>query len=1520
MTKLCTAILFSILFISQGTSQVLQSNIPNNNGTRQIIHGEVPEAIRSLGLKPTRRLASTTRLNLVIGLPMRNQDALKQLIQEIYNPSSPNYHKYLSSEGINLQFGPSLQDYQALIAFAETNNFKITQTHNSRMLLEISGTAANIENVFNVHMYEYKRPESNDTFYAPDVEPSINLSVPVQQIKGLNNYLNFHPNSKFSKIKSNNSANPNGGSAVAGLYIGDDFRNAYAPGVSLNGIGQSVGLLQFDGYNSSDISKYEQTANRPTLVTLQNIYIGGFKGTPQNSGGQSEVTLDIDMSIAMAPGLTKVVVFEAPNNTQYFDVILDSMAAHPEIKQLSTSWSSSADYTDQLADSYFERMAVQGQSFFCASGDHDAYNNSTVTINGKKQSSSPGFPESDTNITEVGGTLLGMKSNGGSWSSDRVWNTGFSLADSLYWGSSGGASIVNAIPSWQKALPTTNNNRSTTKRNIPDVALTADSIYINIGTNAYIFSGTSCAAPLWAGFTALVNQQAVAAGQPTVGFINSAIYRIGNSTNYTTDFHDVTSGNNEWPGSPNLYSAVSGYDLATGWGTPNGQNLIDDLSNSLPGQLSAGIVNPASGGITTPFSFSINYVSLTNQAPDSINVVVDNKSYKMSAQGNSWKNGVLFSYAYPAFFSAGQHNYYFLGSISGSVSIRYPSSGTLQFNILNNAPAVVQQVSPFNNSLGIIQPVQLKWMSSAGAGSYRLQFGSDSTFAATIIDTSGLTDTSLTVNALSNLTTYYWRVMVSNITGSSAWSSVWNFKTLGNPTQAVLIYPAANSQNIPTTLTFQWNKSQDQLLMIKKMNQYPGIKKITKVSRYWFELTADTARASYVINDSALTDTVKQVSGLHNSTDYWWRVSAKNETGWGSFTSWNKFTTIVATPGIVTQVSPLSNSVGNVQPVQLKWISSAGTSSYRLQLGGDSTFAATIIDTSGLTDTSLTVNTLSNLTTYDWRVNASNITGTSVWSPIWNFKTLGNPTLAVLIYPSNNSLNIPTTLTFQWNKSQDQLLVIKKMNQYPGIKKITKVSRYWFELTADTAGASYVINDSALTDTVKQVSGLHNSTDYWWRVSAKNETGWGSFTSWNKFTTNVATPGIVFQVSPLSNSVGNIQPVQLTWMTSTGAISYRLQVSTDSTFKSTYNDTLITDTTCAANRPNPFGNYGLSNLTKYYWRVNATNIGGTSPWSQVWNFTTLGNPAQVVLIYPGANSVNIPVALDFKWNKTQDQLTARKNELVKNAKSIASVSQYWFELTADTASSNYVQNIISITDTTVQVTGLQNLTNYWWRVSAMNETGWGAFADWTKFTTVVDTPGVATLLTPNSSSTIIDTATSILFRWKSASFASTYEFQISSNKNFNTVISDTSGIKDTVFIYHPKNLTATFYWRVRGNNIAGTGSWSSVNSVSIISGIDKLKSGVPAAYALYQNYPNPFNPNTVIRFALPFSSNVKIEIYNILGEKVREILNEQKTAGYYEINFNTVGLASGVYLYLLQATSTDGRSQFRDVKKMMLLK
>ena len=128
-------------------------------------------------------------------------------------------------------------------------------------------------------------------------------------------------------------------------------------------------------------------------------------------------------------------------------------------------------------------------------------------------------------------------------------------------------------------------------RNIPDVSMVAADVVVvwNHGVTS-LYGGTSAAAPLWAGFAALANQQAAMVGSPPVGFLNPAIYAIGTGPNYNLCFHDITTGNNGWNQGAVFY-AVSGYDLCTGWGSPAGVNLINALA-----PIPSGLVWVAFGG------------------------------------------------------------------------------------------------------------------------------------------------------------------------------------------------------------------------------------------------------------------------------------------------------------------------------------------------------------------------------------------------------------------------------------------------------------------------------------------------------------------------------------------------------------------------------------------------------------------------------------------------------------------------------------------------------------------------------------------------------------------------------------------------------------------------------------------------------------------------------------------------------------------------------------------------------------
>jgi subtilase family serine protease len=532
---------------------------------RITLPGHVPSVVARL--TPIGRLPATNHLFLAIGLPLRNQAALGELLVQLYDPRSTNFHKFLTPPEFAARFGPTEQDYQAVMEFAETNGLIVASRHADRVVLDVEGSASNVERAFHITLHTYKHPMEARNFFAPDTEPSVPTNLSVVTIEGLNDY--SPPRPLLHKVAASNATPMSfNGSGPNNEYAGNDFRNAYAPGTTLNGAGQSVGLLEFSDYYKVDITNYENIILLTNYVPLINVVIGFNPGKANNS----EVALDIEMAISMAPGLSNVIVYEIGSNP---GSILTRMADDDLAKQLSCSWTWTGG-PDPTIDGIFQQMATEGQSFFQASGDHDAYTGAEII----DSSSQTNAPVDSTNLTCVGGTTLTMNGSGASWSSETVWN--YNLNGIPNEGSGGGISTYYTIPYWQINVSMAANSGSTTYRNVPDVALTADNIFVSYDngddSGTYYFMGTSCAAPLWAGFCALVNQQSVAVNGTTVGFLNPALYTIANNTNYNACFHDITTGNNIGTGTPGLFNAVAGYDLCTGLGTPSGTNLINALA------------------------------------------------------------------------------------------------------------------------------------------------------------------------------------------------------------------------------------------------------------------------------------------------------------------------------------------------------------------------------------------------------------------------------------------------------------------------------------------------------------------------------------------------------------------------------------------------------------------------------------------------------------------------------------------------------------------------------------------------------------------------------------------------------------------------------------------------------------------------------------------------------------------------------------------------------------------------------
>jgi subtilase family serine protease len=498
------------------------------------------------------RLPASQVMRLVIALPLRNQEELDKFLQVLYDPSSPSYRQFLTVEQFTAKFGPTQNDYDAVIRWAGTQGLQVVGTSRNRVNIQVAGTVSNIEQAFHVTMGLYQHPTENRTFYAPDREPTPDLAVPLWHISGLDNYSIPRPALVHREEGRDSKPGATTGSGPSASFLGSDMRAAYYGG-TLTGSGQSLGLLEYYGTDLSDLNAYYsnvgQTNNVPTTLDSTD---GTSTSCVYPGCDDTEQTLDMTQALGMAPGMSSLVMYVGSTDAAIFNAMA---TASPLNAQLSSSWTWSP--ADPSTDNpYFQEFAAQGQNLFQAAGD-----------SGKWTSSSEIYPADDVYVTSVGGTDLTTSSAGGPWASETAWVDG-----------SGGISPDKfAIPSWQTATASGCSSCSETYRNGPDVSANANfTFYVcadQSGCTANEYGGTSFAAPMWAGYLALVNQQAVANGNSTLGFINPSLYTIGLSSSYDTDFHDITSGSNG-------YSATTGYDLATGWGSPNGSALLNALAGS----------------------------------------------------------------------------------------------------------------------------------------------------------------------------------------------------------------------------------------------------------------------------------------------------------------------------------------------------------------------------------------------------------------------------------------------------------------------------------------------------------------------------------------------------------------------------------------------------------------------------------------------------------------------------------------------------------------------------------------------------------------------------------------------------------------------------------------------------------------------------------------------------------------------------------------------------------------------------
>ena len=580
------------LFALTASAQIVQEHA-QYTPTRHVY-----EVVQNGQARPVGRLPATQSLHFNITLALGDPEGLRRFLAAVYDRSNPLFRHFISAEGFTSRFGPTQEDYDDVVNFAQAHGFRVLGGSRHAMNIQLEGTVASIESAFHVTMRTFQHPTENRTFFSLDREPTTDQPLAIWHISGLDDFATPHAGARRFDKGSYPSILPDAGSAGEYFYS-SDFRAAYYGG-NLTGTGWSVGLFEFSPYSPDDVALtfLEEGQTPPTNVVGVPASVGqattcatnGVACPPGNH--EPEAVIDIVQAAAMAPGLSAIHVYVAPDNVADAEEVFSKMATNTPLDySLSSSWTwASPDAA--IDDVYFQRFAAQGQTYFQDSTDYAAYDvpNSLRAV----------YPADSPYVTSVGGTSLSTTGPGGAWSSESavaVFACNSANQPLYYCGSGGGISPDGfAIPAWQQlagVLTTANGasrgtGGSLIYRNSPDVAASWGPIYLcdSAGSIYSVCStydepdtgwwGTSLAAPMWAGFLALVDEQVGA-----VGMLNPTIYAIGaqKGNSYSSTFHDITVGNNVVNGVG--YNALNGYDLVTGWGSPNANGLANIFLDNL---------------------------------------------------------------------------------------------------------------------------------------------------------------------------------------------------------------------------------------------------------------------------------------------------------------------------------------------------------------------------------------------------------------------------------------------------------------------------------------------------------------------------------------------------------------------------------------------------------------------------------------------------------------------------------------------------------------------------------------------------------------------------------------------------------------------------------------------------------------------------------------------------------------------------------------------------------------------------
>ncbi|MEX1013622.1 MAG: T9SS type A sorting domain-containing protein [Candidatus Paceibacterota bacterium] len=495
-------------------------------------------------------------------------------------------------------------------------------------------------------------------------------------------------------------------------------------------------------------------------------------------------------------------------------------------------------------------------------------------------------------------------------------------------------------------------------------------------------------------------------------------------------------------------------------------------------------------------------------------------------------------------------------------------------------------------------------------------------------------------------------------------------EVLQKPAKVVLSSPATNTENVGLLPEFAWAEA-------------------SLAEIYQIQISTDQSFTNTIISVDSLQSLSYQIQdSLEYLTDYYWRVQAKSQIGNGEWSDTLSFTTIIEKPNIPVLATPENQSSEVSITPQLIWNASSRAEDYRVQLSPDSAFTNIISDTSGITNSYISVGPLSFNTNYYWRVKALNIGGESAWSETFNFFTEYALPAPVIVGPEIHESETEIPVRFEWDP-------------------VDTATDYALEVSPDSLFSTKLDLSNVLTESEKAkasswtisqiVSNLDFETRYYWRVRAINKDGYSDWTTIRSILTeNAPIEGKVVLNTPINSATEVSFPAVLSWITFNEAEYYNIQISESASFDTTIYVTGITGISFSISQ--------LQDTTKYHWRVRASVNNQLTAWSEVWTFSTQLRVPDVPSWTPENNEEDVSSSPLLSWNES------------------ARASSYDLQISTIPEFSSIVIDEQQIDSTEYQVvTELESNTTYYWHVRAGNQTGVSDWSNTLRFTTELTT-------------------------------------------------------------------------------------------------------------------------------------------------------------------------------------------------------